>query len=374
MDELDLELAARLRTEPTPDAETVARHHRQLASAIQAAVAAGPAPASGTRTVPALTNGVDGAAPDAAPVAPLTTPRVDHGRTRSRRRVVALAAAAVAVLGGLLVVSNARSSSGDQTSTATQAPAPAGCGTELPFTFPAPAGFEGPLPGPSEHAPPPADLSPDTLLVHWQSPDATIDVRWPSSMPLDPASPVPEGMTTLFEDPVAPLTSGDRWAAHAEIDNLALGSGGCSGLDVTVTTGDADGSRVALDQVEMALAGPGGPLEPERPQLVTDTISAHALPEVADDEDLCVDETGYKHPNIKETIEGVATYATPREAVAFHIASKPVQRLSYQEIVVSDGSYGYAYHSDPEIGITGLYHVVPRDGGWAVATYEHTSC
>lgn len=378
MDELDLELAARLRTEPAPDAETVARHHRQLESAIQAAVASGPAPSASVIAVADADGDDVDIDADLGPVGPLVRPSANQGRPRrSRRRVLALAAAVVAVVGGLFAATRIGPDPGEGTATEAPPATSVGCGTELPFTFPAPAGYEGPLPGPSEGAPAWPDLSPDTLLVHWQSADAAIDVRWPSFPPLDPTTPVPEGVTDISEHPLEPQpTTGGRWVAGAVFYSLVIGPGECSGFDLTVTSSSAVGSEAALDQVEMALAGPGGPLAPEPSSLVTDTTSTDALPSVPES-DNC------EEPNVSGTVDGAATYATAREALAFYLAAEPIlPNGDYQEIALPDGSFGYAMRPRNADGSpapaghdpTVVLHVVARDGGWAVASYEHTSC
>jgi len=382
MDELDLELAARLRPDEAPDPETETRHRGQLTAVIQAAVA-GTAPIAGPALAPVapvfpedLENleDADDAELEDAPIVPLSRPAASPRRRRSRRRVVALAAATVALAGGLVAVTRMAGSPGDGTTTGDQPTASVGCGTELPFTIPAVAGFEGPFPGLSEGAPTPPELSPDTLLLHWESADATIDLRWPSYPPLDPETGLTEGTASHSDHPPEPLPETGRWASRGEIYTRELGAVECSGLDLTAISGDAAGSRSALDQIQMALLGPSGPLVPEWPRLVTDTTSADTLPRVVDGEDRCVDDRG-SHPNVRGTVEGTATHPTSREALGFYLATEPVLGLGdYQEIALPDGSFGYALHAGLNGEITVVLHVVQSGGGWKVASFEHTAC
>lgn len=384
----DLELVARLRTEPAPDDDTTARHHRQLVAAIQAAGAPA-AVSTGTTAGPTTSVGTpsdNGAAPPPSPVAhdddvdrgeeapvveldPL--PGARRGRRRARHRLIATAAAVTVIAGGLVAVSR-WASDGDDSTVAGPSPAeePPPCGTELPFTFPVPAGFEGPLPGPSGEASDPYGPT-DSLKLHWRSVegDATIDVRWPSSLPMDPTTPVPGGVTDRMRYPSEETGDGDLLESFY---SQAIGTGECSGLDVNVTSADAGANETILDQIGLALVGPGGPLASERP-LVTGSTTADTLPTVEESSTCPGTEGG--------PVEGAPTYPTPREALGFYVATDTrFPADGYQEVGLPDGSFAYTYDAHAALQvpdssyISNVAHVVPSGEGWRVASWESTRC
>jgi hypothetical protein len=401
MDELDLELVARLRPEPVPDPRTVTRHRERLRAAIETAApsvvpGADPSPAPRAPAAGSTATDSDGCDPrSGVPVILFAEPRTPAGsvsgagpsplertRSRSRRRLLAVAAG-VAVAGGLVAMARLAAGPVDETTTETRPGAAPGagttrpaaeggpqCGPELPFTFPAPTGFEGPLPGASGAVPDSPGAVPDPLTLHWRSAEATIDVRWPSSDRFD--SLPPAGQLDFVEDP--PHAAELRIAQRATFRTLALGDGDCSGLDVTVTAGDTVAAAAILDQVEMALAGPGGRLAPAEPAvpLVTASATAETLPPVSS----CTNpESGESLDNVSGAVEGTGTYPTPQEALGFYVSTVPwYPRQGYQEITLPDGSVGYAHRPAPDADVVLVVHVVHESDGWSVAAVDASSC
>jgi hypothetical protein len=217
-------------------------------------------------------------------------------------------------------------------------------GTELPFDFPAPAGYEGPVAGPSGRITVPSDVSPYTFQAHWRSADAAIDVRWPSTPPLDPTTPHEAENTLISEFSESswhePAQEGDV-IRGATFDSLALGVVRCVGLDVVVTSRNGAIAEQALDDIEIALAGPGGPLEGRNPEpLVTGPTTADTLPEVApcraDDglegapvgaaTEVATPTGGSDQETVAVTVEGGPTYPTPSDALALFLVTEPDSR------------------------------------------------
>jgi hypothetical protein len=236
------------------------------------------------------------------------------------------------------------------------------------------AGFEGPLPGRGEADWPRLEAMPRSLLLHWQNAVATVDLRWPSDPPPDPTTPVPPGATSVSEgqpnadgpDP-APAGPG-RWAAHATVFSQVIGAGRCSGLDLTVTAASPDGTELALDQVESALTGPGGPLEPEGPLVTGPTTTADDVPPLG----VCDDGSG-ERPDVLGAVDNASTYPAPRDALAAFVPTEPrLPNRGYHEIALSDGSFGYAYPDAEEP--TALVRVAPRNGGWSVSAFGSAGC
>lgn len=356
----DLELVARLWTEP-PDDDTTARHHRQLVAAIQATST--PSDNGAAPPPSPMAHDDDSDRGEEAPVVELNPlPSMGGGHRRHRRRLVATAAAVIVIAGGLLTV-NRWASDGDDSTETGQPPAeePPPCDTELPFTFPVPAGFDGPFPGPSGEASDPYGPT-DALKLHWRSGQVTIDVRWPTSLPMDPTTPTPGGETHRMRYPAEFTGDGSLLETFY---SQALGTGDCTGLDVNVASPDPGANETVLAQIDMALVGPGGPLAPQSP-LVTGSTTADTLPSLADWDCEGPDNRG-------GPVEGGATHPTPHDALGFFVATDHVlSQHGYQEIVLPDGSYGYAHHFGPDV--TTVVHVVPSDAGWRVASWATKPC
>jgi hypothetical protein len=316
----------------------------------------------------------------------LTRPRRSGGR---RRRVVA-AAAIVVIVGGVLAGTHlaanpkGRVQTGappSDSSVGTTGPATgdhAQCGSELPFTFPAPAGYEGPLPGPSEAATSQSEPPPDGLMLHWQAADGTIDVRWPSYPPLDPQTPPEspdpetpdESIVTVFEQDPRPTGDG-RTTQQATFVSGAIGSGPCSAVDVTVASDDATAAGRLQDQIEIALVGPGGVLAGPAPALVTGSRTADTLPDVAP----CRTQEPETPATVSGTPRDLGTYPTPRDALTFFLATEPrLSQRDYEEITLPDGSLGYAYRAEPNRDVVTVIHIVRSGEGWAVGSWQASSC
>jgi hypothetical protein len=210
----------------------------------------------------------------------------------------------------------------------------------------------------------------DPLWMHWRGAEAIIDVRWPSFERVEPDTPA--GPANVTEDEPPPAEEG-RSTQRAVFRTASLGEGDCSGLDVTVTAGDAAVAAAVLDQVEMALVGPGGPLAPTEP-LLSGTTTAEALPEVTPCRDPETDET---LDNVGGPVRDTETYATPQEALGFYVATVPwYPRTDYEEIRLPDGSVGYTHRPrhNQDAGVVLAVHVVRQSDGWTVAAVEASSC
>jgi hypothetical protein len=315
--------------------------------------------------------------------------------------VAAAAAVVVAVMAGLGTAGDLPTG-GDQTVTGSEGagssgstpgapetatpPAPpeeAPCGTELPFELPAPASYEGPFPGPSDRVDVEAEMSPDTVQLHWRSAEGTIDVRWPSFPPLDPTTPYTAEPTSVSES--YDRADGGR-VREARVATTALGAGQCVEMGVIVTSDDPQVVERTLDQIEIGLVGPGGVLpSPAAGPLVAGTLQAAALPEV-----VACPETNQHSGG---PVDDAGTHPTPREALAFFLVTEPVlSQWGYEEISLPDGSRGYAL--DLETFATGPYrpdeisdatdqpttvaatvvHVVPQGDGWTVTSWRARAC
>jgi hypothetical protein len=405
MDDRDLALVARLRSEPTPDDDVVTRHRHQLQAAIRAT-----ANGSVDGDLPAAT---DPPTTDAAPASSIATAadaespstgqpgqpnqsnphgvqptrrragRAGRGGGRSWRRGVVAAAAAVVVLGGVLAAVGLVSND-DRTETGAQPqpgpPVEAPCGTELPFPFPAPPGYEGPFPGPSEseniieetQRTLPSDAARDTVQTHWRSAEGTIDVRWPSYPPMDP--------TTLWGLEATRLSE-TSWPGHQgraswlRVATTAIGAGQCEEIEIVATSDDPAVVESTIDQIALALAGPGGILpSPATGALVSESIEADALPEVDCEP-------------VGTTVDDMGTYPTPTEALAAFLVTEPqLPQWYYQEVALPDGSLGYVFYNldisragDPTIDprrppttddVIAVVHVVPRGDGWSAGSWQ----
>jgi hypothetical protein len=378
----DLELVARLRDDPAPDEASAARHRGQLMAVIQAATT----PAIRSATPSAGTTSNNGTTPPSSPAGdemPIVDLRLRHpggesrsgGRRRNHRRLAAAVAAAAVLAGGLLAV---RHVVPDRTESTVAGPSETGpCGTELPFAFPVPAGFEGPVAGPSKPRRHHSGQEDAPLQLHWRNGETTIDVRWPASVRRDPTTPIPEGRTDVLRHPADPPVEG---SSQESFYSRVLGAGACDGIEVEVTSADphadgdldADGDPDAavVDQIEMALLGPGGPLEQDVP-LVVDSTPADELPPIT--------ESPHCPPpgTLGGQVDAAATYPTARDALGFYVAAHDFLPLDgYRELTLPDGSYGYAFE-DPTLSDGGTYVtvlVVPDNNGYRVAAWASSTC
>lgn len=390
MDDSDLALVARLRPEPTPDDDVVTRHRHQLQAAIRAAANGAAGDARTAATDPAATETESPSTDERGPYVDLPARRgAGRGRGWSWRRGTVAAAAAVAVLGGVLAAVGLPSDD-ERTTTGSQgaqpqpaAPQEAPCGTELPFTFPAPPGFEGPRPGPSEAITqnPDRAITPeaaqDVLQVHWRSAQgAVIDVRWPAYPPMDPTTPWDREATSLSEDH-APWDEGR--VRGMRVASTAIGAGQCQEIGIVITSGDPAVVESTANQVQLALAGPGGILpSPATGPLVSESTAADALPGPTS----CAT-TG-------RPVGDMSTYPTPTDALAAFLVTEPaLMQWYYKEIALPDGSFGYVNYGldvsragDPTVDparppttdeVNAVVHIVPRGDGWSAESWQSCS-
>jgi len=293
-------------------------------------------------------------------------------------------AAAAVILGGVLVAVGLPSDD-DRTVTGSEGaqPAPAApeeapCGTELPFAFPAPPGYEGPFSGPSRTALPddhpgvPSEAPQDAIQVHWRSPEGTIDVLWPPDLPTDTTALWNREATSLSE---AVWTEGRLRALR--VSSTAIGAGQCQDIHVLATSDDPAVAESALDQVALALAGPEGILpSPATGPLVSESTEGDTLPEVHSD---CESD--------RWTVDDMGTFPTRTEALAAFLVTEPwLRQWSYQEVSLPDGSFGYVSHTldtsragDPTVDparplttddVDAVVHVVPQADGWTVGSWQ----
>jgi hypothetical protein len=361
----DLELVARLRDDPAPDEASAARHRGQLMAAIQAATASAGTTSTGTTSNNGTTPppSPSGEAGDEMPIVDLHLRQPggesrSGGRRRNHRRLVAAVAAAAVLAGGLLAV---RHGVPDRAESTVAGPSESGpCGAELPFAFPVPAGFEGPFAGPSRPGRDASGHEDAPLQLHWRNGETAIDVRWPASVRRDPTTPIPEGRTDVLRHPA------DQESFYSRV----LGAGACEGIEVEVTSADGDPDAAVVDQIEMALLGPGGPLEQDVP-LVVGSTPADELPPIT--------ESSHCPPpgTLGGQVDDAATYPTARDALGFYVAAQDFLPLDgYRELILPDGSYGYAFE-DPTLSDGGTYvtvHVVPDNNGYRVAAWASSSC
>ena len=278
-------------------------------------------------------------------------------------RPVAVAAAVVVVVGGLLVAAGRVVDTGDRTDATIPGAPDAGleCGTELPFAFPAPVGFDGPTTRP--------DPTSDDLLLRWQGAGETVDVAWPSFPPLDPTNPYTSDRTWVSED--EPASFGDRSVRTATFTTPILGTGACVALDVTVSTPDARATDDLLDRIELGLAGPDGPLAGPSAGIVAGSRVAPALPDVQP----CTDvEPGEPTVVDGEPSRVVAPSPTPLDALRSFVATAPrVATHGWEEVTLPDGSLAYTWGDDPARP-TIVVHLVQGTEGWAVESWRASSC
>lgn len=342
---------------------------------------------SAPATATSKDRGVPGSSADVTMLAAPDIPR------HTRRWLQPAAAAAVIVLlaGGLFVAGHL-SRDRDSRTVSSAPPRPA-CGTELPFEFPVPDGFDGPVSGPVT-AEMEAHEHWNGTVLRWQGDLGLIDVYWPSWLPQDPESFVPsEEILVYGSDPQEmPGALGGHFAGQAPdgwttqeigLSTTALGAGQCSVLNVIVTTPDAESTESLTDQIATALVGPDGVVPGIKPTLVTGTTAINALPEI----ERCSDSPGANG----DTVEDQGTYETPSEALAYFLPTE-LPRLpqggyegkdgyethaGYEQALLPDGSYVFLFRPDPEHEperVTVIVHVDPVDGGWTATSWESTSC
>ncbi|MGH9247307.1 MAG: hypothetical protein ACRD29_23955 [Acidimicrobiales bacterium] len=414
----EIELVAALRPDPTPDPETVTRHRAQLRAAIDAA-----------RPQPGAVGGTS-TGPDEAAGAAVVLEIAGDGVppvARSRRRVRWLAAAAaVAVMGGLVLAADRIGGSDGRQVTATDDqnavgipsdgadPAAAAtaetsfaCGPDMPIAVPVPDGFTGPVEGPGGDAP--ASPAADQRVLHWISDTGTIEVRWPGrGRQGDPG----DWGQVVDEPPVGDETEGS--SAHMVITGvitaddqpeptpsgrvvtgLAISFAGvvelpandeaeCQSLEITIAAADPEHVRELGSGIYAALFEPGGPFGSPVLPLVTESTSADAPPEIPP----CQAPPGVPHNDFSGgPVEGLGTFPTPAEALEAFIATRTttwedpfgfevempmMAEGGYTEIHLPDGSIAFALGVG-EAGTT-VVRVVEVDGGWTVDRWDATGC
>jgi len=313
---------------------------------------------------------------DEPPGVGVRTLRPSAGARPDRRRILAAAAAVVALVGGLLTATRLATNRTDRT----EATVPGGpqavrpeCGGNLPFELSAhDLGYEGPFPGPAPGVTrPPNDVNaPDDLRVHWTRADGSLDVSWPSYPPIDPTTPWESDLVSISD------VVRDDGNGEVSFSSTRLGTGACAGLGITVTTGDRDATAIVIDQLELAIAGPGGPLAISTGELVTSSEAAQALPT---DVVPCSPPT-QEHPSGTMPIEissQLTDYSTPDDALLAYVATDPgTYGPWWTRLELPDGSMGYAYR-DP-IGddhlLLAIVHVVDGGTGWRVESGTKSGC
>lgn len=326
---------------------------------------ADPDPASAT------SDGLESSDADAdADAVALAVPTVPSRRTPRWAKPAAAAAAVMLLAGGLFVAGQLADDRDDRTETGTQ-PGPA-CGPELPFTFPAPEGFEGPasVPASSEIVGP----NWNGVVLRWQGSEGTIDVYWPG-LPGDPTTPFRTDEIWAFA--ISPRQTPDgQWAQQVELQTTALGDDACDSFMAVVTTPDADSTRGVVAQIGLGLVGPDGVAPGPKPTLVTRTTTIDALPDI----EPCTPPTDAEDAeNYGGTVGDAGTHPTPEEALAY-FAPTDLQRLpqgGYVQATLPDGSYAFLFEPDPERAadfFTVAVVVDPVDGGWTVTSWESTGC
>lgn len=379
-----------------PAKATAERHRDQLRHAIRVE----------TRGMPMLVATATGAEqPEShagAPAVHLDRQRPHSpGRPRRRPRLLLAAAAAVTLLLAA-AVNQARPDGHRQTVTASEPPAgpapePAGrprseprCGTDLPLTVAAPAGYDGPHPGPGgDVATAPEG---DQHVLHWAAPTGTIEVRWPA----DPAersihgeaapksgSGTGEGVMVSLTTKET-LTASGRVARHLVADSHPAAEG-CDVMSVTISDADAARAGDATDHVYLHLFD-GGQSQP----LVVGSRPAEMAPKAG----RCRVPAGIRQtPKRGSQVADGGGYPTPAAALEGflggpsaprHDAELPsgkthpqvsIATRGYEELTLPDGSVAYGYRPTP----TGDFYatvirVRPADAGWAVTAWESSGC
>jgi hypothetical protein len=293
--------------------------------------------------------------------------------------VAAIAAASVVVagVGAALVLADepADVSAGDPASstTSTEPPIYDACGTELPFELPLPDGFTGPEPGlvvPPAYDPP-ADGS---YAAHWSRGGTDVDVRWPSSPPLDPTTPHESDTPSVWLScgPV-PLEDG-RLTANLNYSTSRLGELSCASMDVTVVAPDAATLDATIVEVRTALEAASGPFGVADEVLVVESLAMDELPEGIG----CSPPAGEDGSGVQGGPVDLPTYATAREALrAFLVTQPTLQTHQWTEVTLPDGTMGYltdvALPEEEPTWATRI-HVVPDGDGWTIVDWQSPTC
>jgi len=406
MDELELLTAMRPEVAPPPD--SVTRDRARLRAAISTAgegdvAGGGAALRERGGPEPLVVHLAAGAATGA-------------GRRRMGRRAVLGAAASVVLLAGLAVAAQRTGGSGDppvaaasdraDTVESEAGPAPGApgdggasegseptCGAELPGEVPTPAGYEGPIEGPSPDAPAPPNAG--QLVRHWAGSTGTVELRWPAdrrwsrlfTVAITDKGVAEEhgtdsvGLASIVGEPQR-APSG-RLVIEVGMSTRDLEAGMCATFQLMVADRDLTHARQVGSEVYSGLTEPGalfgGPVVP----LVTDWTSADAPPHIPP----CpgFEDAPYS-PYQGGPVADVGSYPRPAEALEAFIATQTgtwtdqfgvevsqalVAENDYTETTLPDGSIAYAHRQ--EAGVT-VVHTVRTAAGWTVDRWDATGC